>query len=165
LRAEAVHHTRPCEVLGLLNEAILRQYDDGRFCTVLHGRLRIRAGGAWLTMAGAGHPPPLLLRADGTVETVPAGGLLLGVVHESDHRDVTVDLRSGDALVCYTDGVTEGRGPEGLFGDRRLAETIAAAAGEDADGIADRLTETVLDFQGGTTQDDLAVLVLRVPRE
>jgi len=76
---------------------------------------------------------------------------------------VTVDLRPGDALVCYTDGVTEGRGRDGLFGDQRLAETIAAAAGQDADTIADRVTDAVLDFQGGRTLDDLAVLVLRVP--
>ena len=70
LRAESVHHASPCEVLRLLNEAILRQLGDGRFCTVLHGRVTVGAGGARLVLASAGHPPPLVLRAGGEVETV-----------------------------------------------------------------------------------------------
>ncbi|MGH2946790.1 MAG: SpoIIE family protein phosphatase [Solirubrobacteraceae bacterium] len=163
IRAEAVHHGSPCEVLGLLNEAILRQYDDGRFCTVLHGRVRLRAAGAWLTIATAGHPPPLVLRAGGAVEPVPCRGPLLGIVRDVVHPDVTVDLAPGDTLVCFTDGVTEGRGAEGRFGDRRLAELLARSAGADTAALADAITESVLAFQGGRTQDDLAVLVLQVP--
>jgi serine phosphatase RsbU (regulator of sigma subunit) len=162
-RAEVVHHEQPSEVLGLLNEAILRQYDDGRFCTLLHGRVRVRAVGAWLTVASAGHPPPLVLRADGTVETVACSGPLLGVIRDIVNADIIVDLRPGDALVCYTDGVTEGRGRDGLFGDRRLMDVLIAATGLGATAIADRVTEAVLDFQGGRTQDDLALLILRVP--
>ena len=160
IRAEVVHHESPGEVLGLLNAAILRQHRDVRFCTVLHGRLR--ADGR-LTLASAGHPPPLLRRADGTVEAVASSGPLLGVLPEVEHPDVSVELKPGDVLVSYTDGVTEGRGPEGLFGDERLADLLAASA-EDAEAIADRITAAVLDFQGGRTQDDLALLVLRVPR-
>jgi serine phosphatase RsbU (regulator of sigma subunit) len=163
LRAEVVHHVRPSEVLGLLNAAILRQYDDGRFCTLLHGRLRLRPGGAWLTMASAGHPPPLVLRADGTVETVACAGPLLGVIPDIATPDVTVELSPGDALVCYTDGVTESRGHDGLFGDRRLAEVLAGAAGGSAGALVERVTDAVLDFRGNRTQDDLALLALRVP--
>jgi serine phosphatase RsbU (regulator of sigma subunit) len=162
VRAEVVHHGSPGEVLGLLNAAILRQYHDVRFCTVLHGRLQIGAGGAHLTMASGGHPQPLLLRAGGAVETVDCGGPLLGVIRDVEHPDVTVELRPGDALVGYTDGVTEGRGTEGLFGDERLAEVLAGCAGADAGTIAERITAAALAFQGGRAQDDLAVLVLRV---
>ncbi|HET8756557.1 MAG TPA: SpoIIE family protein phosphatase [Solirubrobacteraceae bacterium] len=163
IRAEAAHRASPCEVLRLLNDAILRQFDDGRFCTVLHGRVRVGAGNVRLRLAAAGHPPPLVVRAGGTVEPVMVSGPLLGVIRPVTHEDAAVDLRPGDALVCFTDGVTEGRGPAGMFGDRRLGEVLAAAAGMSAEAIAERVTQAALDFQGGVTQDDLALLVLRVP--
>jgi PAS domain S-box-containing protein len=162
IRAEAAHRASPGEVLRLTNEAILRQFSDGRFCTVLHGRVRVSDGGARLRVASAGHPPPLVLRADGTVEPVPVSGQLLGVIRNVTHEDATVVLEPGDALLSFTDGVTEGRGPEGMFGDRRLGEVLAAASGLSADLIAERVTQAALDFQGGVTQDDLALLVLRV---
>ena len=164
IRAEVVHHSSPCEVLGLLNDAIIRQDDTGRFCTVLHGRLRMGDEGAQIAIASAGHPPPLVLRAKGTVESVPCGGPLLGVIRDVTHPDVIVRLYPGDALLCFTDGVTEGRGAGGMFGDDGLAEALASCAGLDADAIAERVTQIALDFQGGRTQDDLALLVLRVPR-
>jgi serine phosphatase RsbU (regulator of sigma subunit) len=163
VRAESLHHSSPGEVLGLLNEAILRQLEDGRFCTAIHGRLTVGAGGARISLANAGHPAPLVLRADGRVETVACSGPLLGVLPAVVHPDVIVQLRAGDALVCFTDGVTEGRGEEGMYGDERLAALLAACVGEDAAGIADRIVEDALAFQGGRTQDDLALLVLRVP--
>ncbi|HEX5617424.1 MAG TPA: SpoIIE family protein phosphatase [Solirubrobacteraceae bacterium] len=162
IRAEAAHHASPCEVLRLLNDAILRQFHDGRFCTVLHGRVRVGDGGVRLRVAAAGHPPPLLIRAGGTVEPVTVGGPLLGVIRSVTHEDAAVDLEPGDALVCFTDGVTEGRGPEGMFGDRRLGEVLAASAGMSAEAIAERVTQAALEFQGGVTQDDLALLVVRV---
>jgi len=162
IRAEAAHRASPCEVLRLLNDAILRQFHDARFCTVLHGRVRVADGRARLRVAAAGHPPPLLVRAGGTVEPVTVGGPLLGVIRSVTHEDAAVDLGPGDALVCFTDGVTEGRGPEGMFGDRRLGEVLAAAAGMSAEAIAERVTQAALDFQGGVTQDDLALLVVRV---
>ena len=162
LRAESAHHASPCEVLRLLNAAILRQLGDGRFCTVLHGRATVSEAGARLVLACAGHPPPLVLRADGTVESVPCAGPLLGVVAAVVHPDVIVTLGPGDALVCFTDGVTEGRGSRGMFGDERLTELVAACAGLDAPALVDRIVDAVVEFQGGRSQDDLAVLALRV---
>jgi serine phosphatase RsbU (regulator of sigma subunit) len=163
LRAEAAHHDSPGDVLGLTNGAILRQFDDGRFCTVLYGRARVGDGRTQLALASGGHPPPLVLRATGSVETLPCSGPLLGVVRSVRHADVAADLGPGDALVCFTDGVTEGRGPAGMFGDVLLRETLLGSAGKTADAIAERLVSAALAFQGGRTQDDLALLVLRVP--
>jgi PAS domain S-box-containing protein len=163
IRAEVVHHASPGEVLGLLNAAILRQDVDSRFCTVLHGRVRVSPGGARLELASAGHPAPIVRRADGAVEVPGCSGPLLGVIPDVRPADVPVELAPGDALVCFTDGVTESRGPNGMFGDERLLELLAGTAGDDAKRLADRVVEAVLEFQGGRPQDDVAVLVLRVP--
>jgi len=94
---------------------------------------------------------------------VPCSGRLLGVVPAIELDSVETGLRAGDALICFTDGVTEGRGEGGMFGDGPLGEVLAASAGRDAEGIAEAITRAALDFQGGRTQDDLALLVLRVP--
>jgi PAS domain S-box-containing protein len=163
LRAECVHHSSPCDVLSLLNAAIIRQLGDGRFCTVLHGRVTVGAGRARLVLAAAGHPPPLVLRAGGRVETVAAAGPLLGVLPAVVHPDVIVTLDAGDALVCFTDGVTEGRGPDGMFGDQRLVRLLGESAGMDASALVDRIVDAAVEFQSGRSQDDLAVLALRVP--
>jgi PAS domain S-box-containing protein len=163
IRAEAVHRAGPGEALGQLNAAILRQFDDGRFCTVLHGRVRVEESGVQLALACAGHPPPLRLTAAGSVEPVPCGGRLLGVVPGAAPETVHATLAAGDALVCFTDGVTEGRGVGGMFGDGPLQRVLSGTAGRDADGIAETVTRAALDFQGGRTQDDLALLVLKVP--
>jgi PAS domain S-box-containing protein len=163
LRAESVHHGSPCEVLRLLNDAILRQLGDGRFCTLLHGRATVGPEGARLVLASAGHPAPLVLRAGGRVEPVAVTGPLLGVLPAVVHPDVIVGLGPGDALVCFTDGVTEGRGPDGMFGDERLAELLGTCAGLDAGALVERIVDTAIAFQGGRSQDDLAVLALRVP--
>jgi GAF domain-containing protein len=163
LRAESVHHGSPCEVLRLLNDAIIRQVGDARFCTVLHGRVAVSREGARLVVASAGHPPPLVLRAGGRVEAVPAGGPLLGIVPAVVHEDVVVTLGPGDAIVAYTDGVTEGRGSDGMFGDERLVRLLGGSAGLDPDALVDRIVDAAVAFQGGRSQDDLAVLALRVP--
>jgi serine phosphatase RsbU (regulator of sigma subunit) len=163
IRAEAAHRAGPGEVLAQVNDAILRQFSDGRFCTALHGRVRVGKEGARVTVACAGHPPPLIVGPEGRAEPLAVGGRLLGVVPAIELEAVETTLAPGEALVCFTDGVTEGRGAGGMFGDGPLATVLASVAGSDADGIAEAVTRAAVDFQGGRTQDDLALLVLRVP--
>jgi serine phosphatase RsbU (regulator of sigma subunit) len=68
----------------------------------------------------------------------------------------------GEALVLYTDGVTEARSPDGdFFGEGRLRQLLSSCAGRDAVTFARRIKDDVLDFQEGSLRDDLAVLVLR----
>ncbi len=164
VQAEATHDPRPTVVLTRLNHALLRHLEqmEGRFCTALYGRIFPVEGGIRMTLAGAGHPPPLLVRRCGTVETIPAFGTMLGVYEDPKLHDVDVSLGSGDTLVLYTDGVTEARGPEGFFGERRLEAFLACNADCPANDLAERLAATLLAFQEGLPRDDIAILVVQV---
>jgi PAS domain S-box-containing protein len=160
LRAAAMSERRPSRVLGVLNEALLRQRDDRQFCTVAYAMIELRPYGLELVMACGGHPPPVVIRRDGSVDTTPCRGTLLGVVPDPEIQEAAIGLEPGDALVLYTDGVTEARVGGELFGVDRLETVAGGAAGHSATEIARRIEESV---SAGELRDDLALLVLRVP--
>jgi serine phosphatase RsbU (regulator of sigma subunit) len=161
LRAAAMSAGLPSRGLHVLNEALLRQRRDRRFCTVAYAYLEASEGAVRVGFASGGHPLPLLVRAGGDVEPVGHPGTLLGVVADPEFVDRSLDLRPGDALVFYTDGVTEARGDDGLEEDG-LIELLSACAGSGADAIAARVEEAAIGSQNGRPRDDIAVLVLRV---
>jgi PAS domain S-box-containing protein len=166
LRTASLGETLPSRVLGTLNEAMVLQPADDRFCTVAYARLEpAEQGSIRMTLGVGGHPLPLLLRADGSVETVGSPGTLIGFVPDPEVVDETVDLQPGDSLVLYTDGVSEARSEAGLFGEERLLDLVRSCTGLDAAAIAERIESDVLDFREVGTSDDLAVLVLRVRDE
>jgi serine phosphatase RsbU (regulator of sigma subunit) len=134
------------------------------FCTAVYARLHGRRGtGARLTVCCAGHPLPLVLRRDGTVETVGTPGTLLGFFPDPELHDRPVDMFPGDALVMYTDGVIEERRATGeVFGQDRLTSILQACAGQDAEGIAAAIERRVIRFQPQAPRDDIAILVLRM---
>jgi phosphoserine phosphatase RsbU/P len=161
-RAAAIQTRRPRLVLDLVNEAVLR-HDPEQFCTVTYVRLRPEGDGARLTVSCAGHPPPLVLRADGNVESVAAPGRVLGPFAELGAVDRSVTLEPGDALFVYTDGVTDARGADGFFGDERLRETLRSCVDSSADDTVKALERALRDFHGGQPRDDIAFVVLRIP--
>ncbi len=167
LRTASLSETSPSRILETLNEAMLRQRSDDRFCTVAYASIEPSAlGGVSMKLGVGGHPLPLLLRADGSVERVGSPGTLIGLVPDPDIIDVDVTLRPGEALVLYTDGVSEARSNEqGLFGEERLIDLLRACGDQHASGIAERIEQRVLEFQNHGSADDLAVLVMRVREE
>ena len=118
-------------------------------------------GGMHVDIASAGHPLPLVLRADGTVEPVGSEGTLVGVVPDPDLHDDSAQLEQGDSLVLYTDGVTEARDDTGQLGEGRLRDILGSCAGMDADAIAATIEAAAVDMQPGGTRDDIAVVVLK----
>jgi serine phosphatase RsbU (regulator of sigma subunit) len=140
---------------------------QGRFCTLaVAGIPAAPVEGAYeVSLRLAGHPPPVVLHADGSASFAGRPGTLLGVLDDSDARfpSVEVPLWPGDALVLYTDGVVEARRDRELFGDDRLLAAVSACAGMSAQGIADRLRREAERFAGGALRDDVAILVARVP--
>jgi serine phosphatase RsbU (regulator of sigma subunit) len=163
LRTASLTEHAPSRILRVLNEAMLRHRADDRFCTVAYASIRPSSrGGMRLTLGVGGHPLPLILRRDGSVERVGTPGTLIGLVADPDITDQTVELEPGDSIVLYTDGVPEARSKGDLYGEKRLVELLRSCAGCDASALAERIEADVLDFQDGQNTDDLAVLVLRV---
>jgi PAS domain S-box-containing protein len=164
IRAVTLKNDRPSEVLAALNEAMLRQLPEDRFCTAACVRLEPQDGsaGVRVDVSRAGHPPPLMVHSSGEVEEVGCSGRVLGVFPDAELRDTSLRLMPGETLVLYTDGVTEARSPDGdFFGEGKLRHLLSSCAGCDAVTLARRIKGVVLDFQEGYPRDDLAILVLR----
>ncbi|MFF4560636.1 SpoIIE family protein phosphatase [Streptomyces sp. NPDC001435] len=133
-----------------------------RFLSLLYGELVPFAGGVRCTLASAGHPLPLHLGPDGEVRTAAQPQTLLGVVEDATYTSETIELRSGDTLLCVTDGVTERRSGTRQFDDGDgLAQALSGCVGLSAELIAERIRRLVHEFGGGAPEDDLALLVLQ----
>ncbi len=163
IRALAGSTPSPAAMLVALNDALLQQRAERRFLTAVYLLFSVVDDGIEIQLARAGHPPPVLLRADGSVSLLEEPtGMLLGVFEGATVDDGVVHLAPGDALVLYTDGVVEARSEtKEQWGFDRLLELVAACAGRTADGIARRVELAVTDFVGGDIDDDAAILVLR----
>jgi PAS domain S-box-containing protein len=158
VRAAALQTRSPGAVLGQLNAALLRDRLDFRFCTVLYVSLTPQADRIAVCLSAGGHPLPLVLRAGGTVETVGSPGSLLGIVDPPELAEDRVELAPGDALVLFTDGVTEA---DRAAGPERLPNVVAGCAGAGAADIAAAIEREALAAAGGPVRDDVAVLVAR----
>jgi PAS domain S-box-containing protein len=143
-----------------LNTTLDTGDEHGQICTAVCVGVREGDGASMrLEIVCAGHPPPLLVRADGEVLHVGTPGTLLGAFPEGTWTSTEVQLASGEALVLYTDGVTDTVGDEGRYGTERLRELLAEVGPADADVIAHRIDDALLGF--GDQRDDVALLVLR----
>lgn len=162
IRAAALRERTPSAVLTVLNAALQQQSQDQWFCTVCYVRLRPHPGGARLTVCAGGHPLPAILRADGAVEFPGKPGTLLGVFKDVELADAKADLRPGDALVLFTDGLTDAERTGKEFGQKWLAEVLSENVSRSAEEIAARLERAVSAYQPGGLPDDLAILVAKV---
>ena len=162
IRTAAMSEGRPSAILETLNQAILKQTNDQRFCTACAVRLRPSGDVARATVCSGGHPLPLVLRADGTTEVVGSPGTIVGVFDDPVLVDRAVDLHLGDTLVLYTDGVTDERRDADEFGERRLHEALTELAGAGAQRIADGVVDAVVGFRTGQPKDDIAILAIKV---
>jgi PAS domain S-box-containing protein len=152
-------------VLERLNAAILDEGARSRFLTLLYGELWPQQdGSAVLRMVCAGHPLPLRLRPDGTVEPAADPQPLLGVMEDLELVEQSVTLDPGDVLLCVTDGVTERREGTRMLGDDGLAEVLTTCTGLTAGAVAARIQRAVERFASDAPSDDMAILAMRVPK-
>ena len=163
LRAAAMRTRQPRLALQTLHQTLERDPSE-RFCTAVFARVRRGPEGRHrLVVASGGHPLPLRASADGQVAPLGRHGSLLGVLDRPSFVDTTVELHPGDAVLFYTDGVTEGRSGREFYGEERLAERLRTCRGAPAAEVADAVVDDVVAFQDGFPRDDIAVVVLAVP--
>jgi sigma-B regulation protein RsbU (phosphoserine phosphatase) len=161
LRSLALDSTGPADCLRRTNDVLCSQNPMDLFVTVFYAVFDPATG--TLTYANGGHNPTLLRRADGHVETLSGiRNLVLGGMPET-FEERTEQLRPGDSLVFYTDGVTEAFNPEGLmFGEERLHELVRLHGSADAQALVSVIFDSVVDFAGTAPQSDditLAALI------
>jgi serine phosphatase RsbU (regulator of sigma subunit)/PAS domain-containing protein len=161
IRAAAVRRRSPAAILAWLNDSMCRQDLKGRFCTIACVHLDTSRPVIRVAVACGGHPPALLRRADGAVEDHGIPGTLLGQVRDVRLADAHAELRAGDALVLYTDGITEARAPEHVLEPEALHRALSAIAADSSEGIVEARTAVALRGESTPPRDDIALLALR----
>jgi serine phosphatase RsbU (regulator of sigma subunit) len=161
VRAVAFSRDDPGQVLVRANEIIGREARSDLFVTVFYGVWDHAQ--ARFTYANAGHNRPLLLQSNGAFQELPGHGLALGVIPDIQLKSQVVNLKPGDAIVLYTDGVTEALNEDfDEFGLERLRVAAKAASRQDADAIVRSITDAIGDHVGETPQsDDITLVVLK----
>ena len=162
IRALAHVHDSPGEVLAAANEVLLAGDYDERFVSVKlafieRGERRVR-----VRLAGAGHPGPAVVRADGRVEVLEGDGLPLGLFGGAEPSHQELELDEGDLLFLYTDGVTEARNADQEYFDERLTDALAATAGRSAAHTVRAVQELVTAFSDDELLDDVTILAVKV---
>ena len=161
LRAAAMQDPSPAHALAELNAA-LGDEDLERLCTAIVLRLTRNEGSWHLTVADAGHPPPLRITQRGAVGLLGTPGSLLGVLARPHLTEVSHTIETGETIVLYTDGVTLARAPDRTFyGEDRLLARLARAPRESAADVVTAIVSDVVGFQRGECRDDLAVVAIR----
>ena len=162
IRAKGSQCKHVGECLTESNHLLASYSMDCMFLTVFYAIYSTRTG--VLAYANAGHNPPRLLHADGSVEELPlAKNTIVGAFGGIEYAEDTLQMQPGDTLVMYTDGVTEAINPaEEEFGTQRLDATLAAHAQDDCQNIVESVKKAMHEFVDGAEQsDDITMLVVK----
>jgi phosphoserine phosphatase RsbU/P len=153
------------ETIGAVNRYLADNTPANRFVTLFYAELDPSSGS--LSFINAGHNPPLIAHAAGTIEHLGSGGLPLGIMPDYDYSEGRTQLRPGDVLVTYSDGVTEQTNPQGEeFGTLRLQEAVTQNLERTASGIRDQIEAALSKFAQGTPPvDDITLVIVKRERE
>ena len=162
IRVLAHWNPDPADVLAKVNEVMLAGDYEERFVTVKLAYLRWEGDRLRVTLAGAGHPGPALVRPDGQVDVLSGGGLPLGLFPDADPHTEELELGEGDLLFFYSDGVTDARSPDMRYFDDSLADELAGLAGRSAAETARMVQGLVNSFSQDDLRDDMTILVAKV---
>jgi sigma-B regulation protein RsbU (phosphoserine phosphatase) len=159
VRAFATEAARPAELCERVNTILCGHISEGRFISFFYCVVDSEVGS--LTYANAGHFPPALIRADGTMIRLTSGGPVLGVLPAGTYESGTSAFGAGDRLILYTDGITEARSDtDEEFGDERLLSMAVEHRACSAPALQARLVDAVATFTGRRFTDDATLMVL-----
>ncbi len=160
LRASVRDLDSPARVCGIVNGMLCESVAANKFVTSLCGVLDGNTG--MFRYCNAGHPYPILVSA-GAAHTLDQGGAVLGVFPSWNYQDCSVNLKPGDRLLLFTDGITEAEDAQGEeFGVERVAAFVKAHTASSAAELNEQLLAMVSDFCGAHFQDDATLVVLAV---
>ncbi|MDT5061602.1 MAG: phosphoserine phosphatase RsbU/P [Acidobacteriota bacterium] len=161
VHAQASSHSSLSETISAVNQYLAENIPSNRFVTLFYAELDPQTGG--LSFINAGHNPPLIVHAAGTVENLSAGGLPLGIRPNADYREGRTQLQHSDVLVIYSDGVSEAVNPQGEeFGTDRLYEVVSHNLNASAAGIRDRIEAALTKWAQGTpAADDITLVIVK----
>jgi serine phosphatase RsbU (regulator of sigma subunit)/MFS family permease len=157
-RSEARRQLEPHDLLQRLNDELVQLDHPENFVGLLCARVEARAGR--ISFANAGLTPPLVRRRDGRFEEITEASVLLGVSARAEYRDASLMLGTGDIVIVYTDGLTEARREDELFGVERVREIVERNAGRRAADILKALVQSVRDW-ADRPLDDITVVVMK----
>ena len=161
VRAFTLSDPSPRFVVSHLNQALCRNGDLRRFVTFFYGIYD--SSTRRMIYCNAGHNPPAVIRADGSILRLSAGGMVVGMFDEVTYEQGEVGLEPGDGVILFTDGITEAESPDGLeFGDDRLLETIARCGTSNPDGLLRNVFDDVASFAGRHLRDDATAIAVAI---
>ena len=159
VRAFATAAAQPADLCQQVNRILCGHIAEGRFISFFYCVADLEE--STLTYANAGHYPPILVRSDGTIERLAAGGAVLGVFPEGTYEQAQASFHTGDRLVLFTDGISEAfNAAEEEFGEARLTDVVVANRSCSAPALQARLAAAVADFSEGRFQDDATLIVM-----
>lgn len=162
IKVNGVKGISSSECMRISNNLLCEESLDSMFVTVFYGVFDTTTG--TIDYTNAGHNAPYILKADGTVKMLKSNhNLALGVMEDMVYTSDTLTLECGDALITYTDGVTEAEDKDfNQFGESRLEEILSKLKGSNSKLIVDTINEKVKEFAGGAPQsDDVTQLVIK----
>ena len=161
IHAQSASHDSLVATISAVNRYLADNIPANRFVTLFYAELDPMPG--TLSFLNAGHNPPLIIHAAGTVEQLASGGLPLGIKRDAEYREGRTQLQPGDVLVIYSDGVTEAVSPTGEeFGATRLYEVVSRNIEASAAGIRDRIESSLTKFaQGTSAADDITLVIVK----
>ena len=153
----------PGEAIRELNRRF--QSKDDRYFTMIYGLFDTRS--SILRVAQAGHPGPILIGKNSHPEILGTGGMPVGLWHDIDFDCFEVQVKAGDRLLLYSDGVTESINVKGeLFGDKRLLAYLNGMASQPLDRLLEGLLKEIRDWRNGTESgDDVSLLAIEMNRD